>query len=58
MADLCFESPLSMDEIEDNFKDFDLFSSMEEGLGAALAHHRGEDVPDLVVHERTLIELK
>jgi len=43
-----------MEEIEENFKDFDLFSSMEEGLKAALAHHRGEEVPGLVVHERTL----
>lgn len=54
MADLCFETPLSMDEIEENFKDFDLFSSMEEGLEAALAHHRSEEVPGLVIHERTL----
>lgn len=54
MAALRFESPLSMDEIEESFQDFDLFSNMEEGLEAALAHHRGEDVPGLLVHERTL----
>ena len=54
MSDLRFETPLSMEEIEENFKDFDLFSSMEEGFEAALAHNRGEEVPGLVVHERTL----
>lgn len=54
MANLRLETPLSMEEIEENFEDFDLFSSMEEGLEAALAHHRGEEVPGLVVHERTL----
>lgn len=56
MSDLRLETPLSMEEIEENFKDFDLFSSMEEGLEVALSHQRGEEVPDLVVHERTLPE--
>lgn len=54
VADLHLETPLSMKEIEGNFKDFDLFSSMEEGLEAALAHHSGEEVPSLTVHQRTL----
>lgn len=54
MDDLHLETPLSMEEVEENFKDFDLFSSMEEGLEAALAHHRGEEVPGLIVHERTM----
>ncbi len=54
MDDLRLETSLSMEEIEENFKNFDLFSSMEEGLEAALAHHSGEEVPGLAVHERTL----
>ncbi len=53
MSDLRLETPLSMEEIEANFKDYDLFSSMEEGLEDALAHHRGEEVPGMVIHERT-----
>lgn len=54
MGDLRLETPLSMEEIEANFKDFDLFSNIEEGLKAALAYQRGEEVPGLVVHERSL----
>ena len=54
MDELKFETPLSVDEIEENFKDFDLFSSLKEGLEEALAYQRGEEVPGLVVHERTL----
>ena len=54
MDDLRLETSLSMEEIEENFKNSDLFSSMEEGLEAALAHHSGEEVPGLAVHERTL----
>ena len=41
MDDLRLETSLSMEEIEENFKNFDLFSSMEEGLEAALAQKSG-----------------
>lgn len=54
MDELKFETPLSMEEVEQNFKDFDLFSSLKEGLEDALAYQRGEEVPGIVVHERTL----
>lgn len=54
MADLCFETPLSMDEIEENFKDFDLTAALQETLDDINAWNRGEGVPGLVVHERTL----
>lgn len=57
MADLCFETPLSMDEIEDNFKNFDLTAALDEAIRDIKAWNRGEDVPGLVIHERTLIEL-
>ena len=54
MDELRFETPLSVEEIEENFKDFDLFSSLKESLEEALAYQRGEEVSGLIVHERTL----
>ncbi len=54
MDDLILETSLAPEEIEENFKDFDFFSSLKEGLEDALAYQRGEDVPGIVVHERTL----
>lgn len=54
MDELVLETSLTPEEIEENFKDFDLFSSLKAGLEDALAYQRGEEVPGLVVHERTL----
>lgn len=54
MDDLILGTPLSQDEIEKNFKDFDLFSSLEQGLKEAVAYQHGEEVPGIIVHERTL----
>lgn len=54
MDELRFETPLSVEEIEENFKDFDLFSSLKESLEEALAYQRGEEVPGLIVHKRML----
>lgn len=53
MDDLILETPLTQDEIEENFRDFDLFSSLKHGLKEAVAYQRGEEVPGIVVHERT-----
>lgn len=53
MDELKLQTPLSVEEIEANFKDFDLFSELKQGLEEALAYQRGEEVPGLVVHERT-----
>lgn len=54
MDELKFETPLSLDEVEKSFKDFDLFSDLKEGLGEALAYRCGEEVPGIVVRKRTL----
>lgn len=54
MSDLVLETPLTPEEIQENFKDFDLFSNLKQGLEDALAYQRGEEVPGLVVHERSL----
>lgn len=50
MDDLTFESSLSMEEIEDNFKNIDFFSELMEGLREALAYQRGNVSEATVVH--------
>ena len=37
-----FKSSLSIEEIEDNFKDFDFFTGLKEGLTEALAYEKGK----------------
>ena len=37
-----FQSSLSIEEIEDNFKDFDFFEGLKEGLTEALAYEKGK----------------
>ena len=44
MADLRFESTLSLEEIEDKFKDVDVFSGIMDGLKEALAYEEGMGV--------------
>lgn len=46
MADLRFESTLSIEEIEDNFKDVDFFSGIMDGLQEALAYEKGKAATD------------
>jgi len=40
MEELVFTSSLSMEEIEKNFEDFDLFAEIMAGLEEALAYER------------------
>lgn len=43
MSDLlCFESSLSLNEIENNFNEFDFFSNLVAGLNEALAYEKGK----------------
>lgn len=42
MSDYVFKSPLSIEEIEENFKDFDVFEGIKAGLEEALAYEKGE----------------
>ena len=49
-----FESSLSTEEIENNFKNIDFFSSIMEGLNEALAYERGEAVAGTIVRKRSL----
>ena len=54
MDDLVLETTLTPEEIEENFKGFDLTAALQEALEDINAWNRGEDVPGMVVHERTL----
>lgn len=54
MADLRFESTLSIEEIEDNFKDVDFFSGIMDGLQEALAYEKGKAAADTFARKRSL----
>lgn len=54
MPDLVFQSTLTMDEIEENFKDVDFFEEIMKGLQEALDYENGTPVATTFVRERTL----
>lgn len=54
MADLRFESSLSIEEIENNFKDVDFFSGIMDGLQEALAYEKGQAAADTYARKRSL----
>jgi len=41
MSEIRFKSSLSIEEIEENFKEIDFFSGIMEGLNEALAYEKG-----------------
>lgn len=51
MADLVFKSSLTVEQIDDNFKDIDLFSKIMEGLQEVLAYERAEPHVGISTHE-------
>ena len=54
MADIRFESSLTMEEIEDNFKDMDFFSGIMEGLNEALAYEKGKASAETFARKQSL----
>ena len=54
MADLKFESSLSIEEIEENFKDVDFFAGIMDGLQEALAYKKGKAAKDTFVRKSSL----
>lgn len=54
MSELVLKTPLSMEEIEGNFKDCDLTASLEQVLQDVIAYNKGETVPGMVIREYTL----
>ncbi len=58
MSDILrFESSLSEKEIEDNFKDFDFFSNLMDGLQEALAYEKGKASAETFARKRSLPEV-
>ena len=54
MSELKFESSLTIEEIEDNFKNIDFFSGLMEGLEEALAYTKGKASAETYVRKRSL----
>lgn len=54
MADLYFESSLSQEEIERNFKDIDVFSGIMDGLQEALAYEKGIAAAETFARKQSL----
>ena len=54
MAELTFKSSLSIDEVEDNFKDMDFFSEIMDSLTEALAASKGQAAADTFTRKRSL----
>lgn len=54
MSELRFESSLTMEEIENNFKDIDIFNGIMDGLQEALAYKKGKAAADTFARKRSL----
>lgn len=54
MDELKFKSTLSIEEIEDNFKDADLFSGIMDGLNEALAYEKGKSSAETFARKQSL----
>ncbi len=54
MSEIRFQSSLSMEKIEENFKDVDFFSGIMEGLNEALAYEKGTANAKTIARKRAL----
>ncbi|MBQ6846187.1 MAG: helix-turn-helix domain-containing protein [Oscillospiraceae bacterium] len=54
MQELQFKSSLSMNEIEENFKNIDVFSGIMDGLEEALAYEKGKASRETFIRKRAL----
>ena len=54
MSEKIFESSLSIEEIENNFKDINFFDGVIEGLEEALAYKEGTAKPETIVRKHSL----
>lgn len=54
MIELRAESSLTMEEIEENFKDVDFFTGIMDGLQEALAYSKGKAAAETFVRKRSL----
>ena len=54
MSEIRFESSLTAEEIEENFKDIDFFSGIIEGLNEALAYEKGKANAETFTRKQSL----
>lgn len=54
MSELVLKTSLSIEEIEENFKDFDLTASLEQALHDVIAYSKSEPVSGMLIREYTL----
>lgn len=54
MSEPRFKSSISMEEIENNFKDIDFFAGIMDGLTEALAYTKGKAAADTLARKRSL----
>ncbi len=54
MKELEFESSLSMEQIEENFKNVNFFDSVMDGLDEALAYEKGTAKVETITRKRSL----
>ncbi|MGN0447599.1 MAG: helix-turn-helix domain-containing protein [Acutalibacteraceae bacterium] len=55
--DINFESSLSIEEVEENFKDFDFFTGLMAGLNEALAYEKGTASAETFARKASLPEV-
>ena len=54
MSEIRFKSSLTVEEIENNFKNVDLFSGVMEGLNEALAYEKGKASAETFARKQSL----
>ncbi len=54
MSEIRFKSSLSIEEIEENFKEIDLFSGIMDGLNEALAYEKGKASAETFARKQSL----
>lgn len=54
MDELHFQSSLTMEEVDENFKNIDFFSALMDGFQEALAYTKGKAAADTVARKRSL----
>jgi len=57
MSEIRFKSSLSIEEVEENFKNADLFSGIMEGLNEALAYEKGKASAETFARKQSLPEI-
>lgn len=57
MSEFSFKSSLSMEQIEENFKEIDFFSGIMEGLGEALAFEKGKASAETFARKQSLPQI-